>query len=38
MLRLKQRPIPEEVESIGIWTSILEFLGRLSIVVNVSSF
>ncbi|CAJ0585789.1 unnamed protein product, partial [Mesorhabditis spiculigera] len=33
-LRLKQRPVPEEVESIGIWTNILEFIVRLSVYVN----
>ncbi|CAJ0960317.1 unnamed protein product, partial [Mesorhabditis belari] len=33
-LRLKQRPVPDEVDSIGIWTPIIAGIVKLSVYVN----
>jgi len=35
-LRFYRRPVPRRVKSIGVWFRILDIIGRLSVVTNVS--
>jgi anoctamin-1 len=35
-LRFYRRPVPRRVKNIGVWFRILDILGRLSVVTNVS--
>jgi hypothetical protein len=35
-LRFYRRPVPKRVKNIGVWFNILDALGRLSVVTNVS--
>jgi len=35
-LRFYRRPVPRRVKNIGIWFRILDVIGRLSVVTNVS--
>jgi anoctamin-1 len=35
-LRFYRRPVPKRVKNIGVWFHILDILGRLSVVTNVS--
>ena len=38
ILTLHRRPVAQRIKDIGVWYSILEFLGKLSVVTNVISF
>jgi anoctamin-1 len=35
-IRFYRRPVPRRVKSIGVWYRILDIIGRLSVVTNVS--
>jgi len=35
-LRFYRRPVPRRVKNIGVWFPILDIIGRLSVVTNVS--
>lgn len=35
-LRFYRRPVPRRVKNIGVWFRILDIIGRLSVVTNVS--
>lgn len=35
-LRFYRRPVPKRVKDIGVWFCILDILGRISVVTNVS--
>lgn len=38
ILNLHRRPVAQRVKDIGVWYNILDCLGKLSVVTNVSEF